>query len=252
MLGLKSGVGIGTCNSIRAAVVATPQTSFRGLYYDQLPDGVLSTRSVNALNDARQTCATIATWAPMDTLGQRRHALRAIVESTIDADASAAWNACAAPLADGMLLSELRDYIWVDNAQQRNEVLRAVATRLGVDPADVPPELDRVRVMTMHGAKGLSARVVFIPGLEHGLLPNQHQTPYPAQLLEATRLLYVSITRARAACILSFARRRTVQGEFQNRAASQFAMHTGGAFEGRNDGLTHGETAAIGATIDDL
>ena len=252
LLGLKRGVGVGTCNSIRAAVVATPQTSFRGLYYDQLPDGVLSARSVNALNHARQTCATIATWAPTDTLGQRRHALCAIVESTIDADAAAAWNACAAPLADGMLLSELRDYIWVDNAQQRNEVLRAVATRLGVDPEDVPPELDRVRVMTMHGAKGLSARVVFIPGLEHGLLPNQHQTPYPAQLLEAARLLYVSITRTRAACILSFAHRRTVQGEFQNRAASQFATHTGGAFEGRNDGLTHDETAAIRATIDDL
>ena len=120
-----------------------------------------------------------------------------------------------APLPDGMLLSELRDYLWVDNAQQRNEILRAVATRLGVDPEQVPPEFDRVRVMTMHGAKGLSARVVFIPGLEHGLLPNQHQTPYPAQLLEAARLLYVSITRARAVCVLSFAQRRTVRGSFR-------------------------------------
>jgi len=104
----------------------------------------------------------------------------------------------------------------------------------------------------MHGAKGLSARVVFIPGLEHGLLPNQHQIPYPAQLLDAARLLYVSITRARAVCILSFAQRRTVQGQFQHRAASQFATHTGGAFEGRNDGLTNDETAAIVAVIADL
>jgi superfamily I DNA/RNA helicase len=76
-------------------------------------------------------------------------------------------------------------------------VLREVAERLGNAVEDVP-ELNRVRVMTMHGAKGLSARVVFIPGLEHGVLPNAHQAPYPAQLLEAARLLYVSITRARA------------------------------------------------------
>jgi superfamily I DNA/RNA helicase len=137
-------------------------------------------------------------------------------------------------------------------SQQRNEILRAVVTRLGVDPEEVPPELDRVRVMTMHGAKGLSARVVFIPGLEHGLLPNQHQTPYPAQLLEAARLLYVSITRARAVCVLSFAQRRTIQGEFQTRTASQFATHTGGAFEGRNEGLPDEETTAVVGAIDDL
>lgn len=101
----------------------------------------------------------------------------AIIRSTIDDDAAAAWQSFSAPLPDDMLLSELRDYIRVDNAQQRNEVLRSGAMRLGVEPEEVPPELDRVRVMTMHGAKGLSARVVFIPGLEHGLLPNQHQTP---------------------------------------------------------------------------
>jgi superfamily I DNA/RNA helicase len=83
-------------------------------------------------------------------------------------------------------------------------------------------------------------------------LPNQHQTPYPAQLLEAARLLYVSITRARATCILSFAQRRTVQGTFEVRAASQFAAQTGGAFEGRTDELTAGETAAILAAINDL
>jgi hypothetical protein len=94
-----------------------------------------------------------------------------------------------------MRLSELRDYIWADNAQQRSDILAAVHDRLGPDDEVPEPEaLDHVRVMTMHGAKGLSARVVFIPGLEQGLLPNRHQQPYVGQLLEAARLLYVSIT----------------------------------------------------------
>ena len=252
LLQLKYGVGIKTCNEIRNAVITTPQTSFAGLFYDPLPDGVLSARAVTALDHARRTCTTIADWAPTDTLGQRRQDLYSIVQSTINADAAAAWDGFATPLLDGMRLSELRDYLSADNAQQCNELLRGVATRLGLDPEDVPPELDRVRVMTMHGAKGLSAHIVFIPGLEHGLLPNQYQAPYPAQILEAARLLYVSITRARAACILSFARRRTVQGQFQSRTASQFLGHTGGTFEERNGGLTAEETTAIGATINDL
>ena len=252
LLGLKRGVGIRTCNTIRAAVIDTPQTSFRELFYGSLPDGVLSTRGASAIGHARRACARIIDWSPTDALGDRRQALHDIVAATIGEADGVAWNTFSAPLPDGMLLSELRDYMWVDNAQQCNEVLRAVATRLGVDPAETPQELDHVRVMTMHGAKGLSARVVFIPGLESGLLPNRHQTPYPAQVLEAARLLYVSITRARAACILSWARRRTVEGRFEARLPSRFAMHTGGAFEERSGGLTAEETAAISATLDDL
>jgi hypothetical protein len=81
---------------------------------------------VTALNHARETCATIAACQAGDTLGERRPAPHAIVESTIDAEA-AEWHAFAPPLPDGRLLSELRDYIWVDNAQQHNEVLRAWA-----------------------------------------------------------------------------------------------------------------------------
>ena len=252
LLGLKRGVGIVTCNEIRTAVIETPQTGFRGLFYDPLPDDVLSARAVTAINHARSTCASIANWAPTDTLGDRRHALHEIVATTIDEAAGAAWANFAAPLPDEMLLTELRDYISVDNAQQANDVLSAVATRLGLDPAGIAPELNRVRVMTMHGAKGLSARIVFIPGLEEGLLPNEHQTPYLAQVLEAARLLYVSITRARAACILSLAQRRTLQGQFRPRVPSRFAQHTGGAFDQRNEGLTEQEIAVISATLNDL
>jgi superfamily I DNA/RNA helicase len=127
--------------------------------------------------------------------------------------------------------------VWADNAQQRHDILSAVMERIGTDgDTEVPEALDRVRVMTMRGAKGLSAKVVFIPGLEQGLLPNHHQTPYIAQVLEAARLLYVSITRARACCVLSFALRRTMQGEFRHQQHSQFAGQTGGTRRSRDHG----------------
>jgi superfamily I DNA/RNA helicase len=181
----------------------------------------------------------------------RSAAIENILTTTLNDEAGDEWQLFAAPLPQEMTLSELQDYVWVDNAQQRAEVLGAVAERLG-EPVDEAEELNRVRVMTMHGAKGLSARVVFIPGLEHGVLPNAHQAPYPAQVLEAARLLYVSITRARAACVLSFARRRTLFGRFRAQVPSAFTGHTGGAFVDRALGLDANETAAIIAAIDDL
>ncbi|HIE47441.1 TPA: ATP-dependent helicase [Candidatus Bipolaricaulota bacterium] len=82
--------------------------------------------------------------------------------------------------------------------------------------------------MTMHGAKGLSGQIVFIPGLEEEILPGPWRQPYPGLVLEAARLLYVSITRARAACILSHARTRIVNGRFSRQTASRFCPHLGG------------------------
>jgi superfamily I DNA/RNA helicase len=73
-----------------------------------------------------------------------------------------------------------------------------------------------------------------------------------AQLLEAARLLYVSITRARAACVLSFAARRTIQGEFRHQQPSQFAAQTGGAFGARAGGFTAAEAAVIYDLVNDL
>lgn len=251
VLGLKRGVGVGTCDAIRTTVIATPNLSFRALFYDPVPAGLLSSRALTALMHARDVCATIASWRPDDTLASRRAAVGAILDGALDQDARDAWLQFTAPLPVDMTISELQDYMWVDNAQQRGDVLRAVAERLG-SQIDTPPELDRVRVMTMHGAKGLSARVVFIPGLEQGVLPNQHQMPYPAQLLEAARLLYVSISRARAACLLSFALRRTVFGTIQVQNASIFAGQTGGAFISRAGGLSGPETSHMMGLIADL
>lgn len=57
----------------------------------------------------------------------------------------------------------------------------------------------------MHGAKGLSGKIVFIPSLEQGVLPSFRAINATGLLNEQRRLLYVSLTRAKAACILSHA-----------------------------------------------
>jgi superfamily I DNA/RNA helicase len=95
------------------------------------------------------------------------------------------------------------------------------------------------------GGQGLSARVVFIPGLEEEVFPGPRRRPYPGLVEEAARLLYVSITRARAACIMSFARRRVVHGKLTQHAPSRFNRFTGGAFAQQTDGLTPSLAARI-------
>lgn len=82
--------------------------------------------------------------------------------------------------------------------------------RLGLSAPEqgfLPP---RIRIMTMHNSKGLSAQIVFIPGLEEKVFPGVWRRSYPGLILEAARLLYVSMTRARAAYILSQVKHRTL------------------------------------------
>jgi DNA helicase II / ATP-dependent DNA helicase PcrA len=99
--------------------------------------------------------------------------------------------------------------------------------------------------MTMHGAKGLSASVVFVPALEESILPGGKRQPYPGLVLEAARLLYVSITRARATCVLSYAHQRLIHGQVARQQPSHFLAYTAGAFQLRHTGLTQPEIARI-------
>ncbi|MBI4365137.1 MAG: UvrD-helicase domain-containing protein [Candidatus Latescibacteria bacterium] len=57
-------------------------------------------------------------------------------------------------------------------------------------------EEDTVNLMTIHSAKGLEFPVVFVVGLEEGLLPHASSIDDPAQLEEERRLFYVALTRA--------------------------------------------------------
>ena len=61
---------------------------------------------------------------------------------------------------------------------------------------------DAVRLMTLHGSKGLEFPVVFLAGIKRGMLPLE--TPYgrPTDIQEERRLFYVGMTRAKNELIL--------------------------------------------------
>lgn len=251
VLGLSRGIGVGTCNSIANAVIAN-NLNFRDIFYQPLPAGVFTGRPLTALNRARTTIAQIAAWQPTDTLAQRTADVASIVTAMFGRQEAQAFQSFAATLPAGAILEEVRDFLWADTDEQQSTVLQSVYGRLRqpIPAGGLLP--DRVRVLTMHGAKGLSAKVVFVPGLEEQILPGPWRQPYPGLVLEAARLLYVSVTRARAACIISFARNRVVNGQFSQQTPSRFCTQLGGAFALRTGGLSASEVHEIAQECETL
>lgn len=245
ILGLLQGVGVGTCNGIGEASIEA-NLNYRDLFYEPLPDGVFTNRALTALTRAQSACAEAASWAPGDTLAARRDDLRAVIESVLgDSDLTPFSEFCDL-LPPGITLDEVRSLLLLDKDEQRANALTDIYRRLGetLPDAAFPP---KVRVMSMHGAKGLSARVVFIPGLEEEILPGPRRRPYPGLVLEAARMLYVSITRARLACVLTYADRRFVNGTTQRHAPSRFTANLGQRFERQSEGITLEVARALAA-----
>jgi DNA helicase-2/ATP-dependent DNA helicase PcrA len=83
-------------------------------------------------------------------------------------------------------------------------------------------EAGAVTLMTLHAAKGLEFPVVFIVGLEQGLLPHARASESPSELEEERRLLFVGITRAERELYLSHCRVREFRGQRLATIASTF------------------------------
>lgn len=80
----------------------------------------------------------------------------------------------------------------------------------------------KVKLMTIHAAKGLEFANVFIVGLEEGLFPYIMNYETPALIEEERRLCYVAITRAKKRCYLSYALSRFRFGKTEACRPSRF------------------------------
>ncbi|MDR3640648.1 MAG: UvrD-helicase domain-containing protein [Humidesulfovibrio sp.] len=97
--------------------------------------------------------------------------------------------------------------------------------RLETDFASIRQTAQKVRILTLHAAKGLEFDAVFLPALEQGILPFSGfgGAPLtPEQLAEERRLFYVGLTRAKSRLCLSFARQRTLYGKTLTQEPSPF------------------------------
>ncbi len=80
----------------------------------------------------------------------------------------------------------------------------------------------RIRLMTMHNAKGLEFDVVFLVGMEEDLFPHINSKGDYSRLEEERRLCYVGMTRAKQKLYLTCAQKRSVWGSFRVMYPSRF------------------------------
>jgi uncharacterized protein (TIGR00375 family) len=96
------------------------------------------------------------------------------------------------------------------------------AIALATDADFLDPRADRVSLLTLHAAKGLEFAVVFIVGLEDGILPLTWGARDEAAMAEERRLFYVGMTRAKDRLILSRAKQRVWRGKLRTLTPSPF------------------------------
>lgn len=101
------------------------------------------------------------------------------------------------------------------------EWLQGVMLMTDADKDD-PEDNNKVTLMTVHSAKGLEYKFVYIVGLEENLFPSQRALETPDGLEEERRLFYVALTRAKCSAVISYAEMRFKWGNMEFSRPSMF------------------------------
>jgi DNA helicase-2/ATP-dependent DNA helicase PcrA len=129
------------------------------------------------------------------------------------------------------LLNAIKEF--VDDDQNTDKSLEAfiadVALLTDADNSD-PNDTDYVNMMTIHSAKGLEFKHVYIVGMEEDLFPSQMMLNSRADLEEERRLFYVALTRAMEKVTLTYALSRYRFGRLKSCEPSRFIEEIDAAY----------------------
>ena len=153
------------------------------LYNDKTPEGVSRYENIQELLNG------IKDFVEQPRTPQENE-LNEVIKSVIDPSNSTEFN-------------EETDY----SLKTLDEFMQEITLLTNVDKED-DKDGDKVSLMTVHAAKGLEFKYVYIVGLEENLFPSQLSISSRSDLEEERRLFYVAITRAEKQAILSFATMR--------------------------------------------
>jgi len=248
LLALMTGVGPTTTRGLAEECISKGK-NFRDLFYNA-PPSWLKGRPLAAVERVQTLIASLADWSMANTLIDRLNEIGSLLSQQIftasgqSAKPLTDWLAFAGTLPREMNLQELCELLGAPSSVDQSFVIDRVYERLKVQ-APSPASQKKVRIMTMHGAKGLTGRVVFIPSASQGIIPNNKGLSATGRLIEQRRLFYVSVTRAMAACIVSHATQykgaaaqALAQKGFTRLTRSQFLNEMGVRSVNRSAGLS--------------
>ncbi|MEM7620651.1 MAG: UvrD-helicase domain-containing protein [Pseudomonadota bacterium] len=210
----KRGLGDATLRVIRAHAKAR-SIPLAPAVDDLINTQELSARPRNALNNLMQS---FTRWRSLiDTLPHTELAELILDESGY----TAMWQKDKSPQAHTRL-ENLKELIrFMEEFENLNGFLEHVSLVMDTETAD---DGDKVSLMTLHSAKGLEFKTVFLPGWEEGLFPHQRSLDQSglAGLEEERRLAYVGITRAMEHAKITYTQNRRVHALWQTALPSRF------------------------------
>ena len=102
------------------------------------------------------------------------------------------------------------------------EWLQNIMLLTDMDNSEEDGSDDKVTLMTVHSAKGLEYKYIYIVGCEENLFPSQRAMETPDGLEEERRLFYVALTRAKQSAMLSYCEMRFKWGNMEFSSPSRF------------------------------
>ena len=200
-----------------AILNATPDTSLGG----PLVSGPFTARAARALGNFRELIVGLRSEVENGDLVE-------LIDKVLDGSGYRKYLADSGERADERLdninefRSAARDYLDLPTAEGLNAFMESVALVSDVDSMEDKP--DSLTLITLHQAKGLEYPVVFMVGMEDGLLPHSRSLDDPASLEEERRLCYVGMTRAKERLYLVRAFRRGFRGGTGPNLPSRFLL----------------------------
>ena len=120
----------------------------------------------------------------------------------------------------GAFVNSAKDFVEINPASTLEEFLNHVALITDIDT--VNEEDSRVKLMTVHAAKGLEFPVVFVVGMEDGLFPHANSFISEEAMEEERRACYVALTRAQKKLYITAALKRMSFGKIRDEIPSRF------------------------------
>ena len=221
----KRGIGGTTLEGLGRAAGRSHQSLFAGIYAPGL-DAELNTKQRTALREFGDFINRIEQRAAKEAAGQ-------VLNDLIKAIGYESWlfESLDVREAEGKWANVCDFVEWLARKGEEEgktllELAQSVALLSMLDKNE--GEQDAVQLATLHAAKGLEFRHVFLVGVEEGLLPHRDSLD-PAKLEEERRLMYVGITRAQASLTVTWCERRKQGRDWMPREPSRFIVEMGEA-----------------------
>ena len=207
--------------------------------YPRAADGARSLYTLlqelkQALLDIPAQPASLAEWArrSLDRIGVRKALLEECEDPVL---AERKWENVD-ELCNALGQINVEDVKTLSNPESGLDLLRDYLTHLLLEARDEESEKekkekddekdkgerDQVTLLTLHGSKGLEYPVVFLVGMEEGLIPHRRSIEEARDFSEERRLCYVGITRARDRLYITRCAHRTRYGKHVQRTPSRF------------------------------